>query len=124
MSYDRASFEDWVNAITKPVIGLLLGLVLGGLITLAVGGSLWLAGIMVVLGVIFWFGVLLLDKLDTTFTNWLFGGSGVRPAANRRTSPGQSWPAVIGRYGLIAGIALGCLAELLLPQSVLNMVFS
>ncbi len=124
MTNDRASFEDWVNAVTKPVIGLLLGLVLGGLITLAVGGSLWLAVIMVVLGVIFWFGVLLLDKLDTTFTNWLFGGSGVRAAVNRQTSPGRSWPALVGRYGLIAGITLGCLAELLLPQSVLNMVFS
>ncbi len=124
MSNDRASFEDWVNAISKPVIGLLLGLALGGLITLAVGGSLWLAVIMVVLGVIFWFGVLLLDKLDTAFTNWLFGGLGVRAAANRQTSPGRSWPALVGRYGLIMGLVLGCLAELLLPQSVLNMVFS
>ncbi|MDX8347881.1 hypothetical protein SLH49_07775 [Cognatiyoonia sp. IB215446] len=120
MSTDQPSFEDWVNAVTRPVIGLLLGLVAGEVIKLAIGGSIWLAVITAVICAAIWFGLLFLEKLNIRVSTWLFGGSGVQPARLRRKrAPGTSWPARVGRYGLAGGMLVGCLTALVLPQSPL-----
>lgn len=120
MSNDQASFEDWVNAIARPIIGLLLGLVAGEVIKLAIGGSFWPAAITAIICAAIWFGLHFLEKLNIRVSTWLFGGSGVQPARLRKKkAPGTSWPAKVGRYGLAGGMLVGCLAAFVLPQSPL-----
>lgn len=123
MSNDRASFDDWVNAITRPIIGLLLGLVLGELIGLAASGSVWPAVITGVICAAIWFGLLFFEKLNIRVSSWLLGGSGVQPARMRRRANGQSWPAKVGRHGLAGGMIVGCLAVFVFPQSLLELLF-
>jgi len=120
MSNDQASFEDWVNAVTKPVIGLLLGLVAGEVIKLAISGSLWPAVITAAICAAIWFGLHFLEKLNIRVSTWLFGGTGVQPARFRRKkAPGTSLPAKVARYGLAGGMLIGCLAAFVLPQTPL-----
>ena len=119
MINNQLSFEDWLNAVTRPGIGLLIGVALGYVIQLALSGSVWLAGITSIVCAIIWFGLHFLEKLKIGVSEWLFGGAGVRPAANRNRSPSYSWPAKVGRYGQMGGMVLGCLAVSVLPQSML-----
>lgn len=122
MSNDRASFEDWVNGVTRPVIGVLLGLALGAIIKIVAEDGLMMGLVAAAIACLIWFGMMAWRKLEDRFGNFLFGGAGVRPARKRRAKPGQSPIARLGRYGLPVGIVLGSLVELVMPQSVLGMV--
>ena len=122
MTNHTPDFEDWVNGIARPVIGLLLGLALGAIIRVTAQDGLVTGLIAAAVLCVIWFGLLAWRKLEEKFGKFLFGSDGLRPPRTRRPAPGHSLPARVARYGLPIGIVIGCLAELLMPQSLLSLL--
>jgi len=110
------SFEDIINGIFRPMIGLLIGMAGAYLVQLA-GGVGWpiAAGFGVLLALLFG-GVILFDRVLEGATDRLFGGSGVKPARKGVTQEKPHW---FVRFGWIFGLVAGYAAVFLLPEEML-----
>jgi hypothetical protein len=100
---ERPSMEpgDWFQAAINGVIGVFLGIATHGLVQLVAIGAWWMALILVVLGVGYFFFVQLADKLF----DWIFP-SGIRTVGKRRGQPKPLLRVLSLPAGLLVGIAL------------------
>ncbi len=112
--------EDFIDAVVRPVIGFLVGMVLGYTVQLAgVTGWPLALGYTAILGALAVGSLWMYERLRG-LSDWFFEKTGIAPRPREQLVPipkrRKHW---FVRYGWIMGLAAGMLAVFVLPEEML-----